>query len=274
MQKLTNQLKIEIIEKYNNNPNLTMVALAKQYNISQPTLSYLFKSNGVKVNFRHRKYKFQEDIFDNIDSEIKAYWLGFLYGDGGINQTSLKLELSAKDINHLEKFKLFMLGNNPIIKGKKNCYYINYTSKYLTNSLKKYGIIQNKTYLTNTTPQINSNLLKHFYRGILDSDGSINKGIRKKSKANYRIDFTSHHISFLQEIKFWICQQLNKINIGCIRERTNNRNHHWANFCIDGNINFENLYNLFYKDSVIYLDRKYIKATEFLNEIRYQNNIS
>lgn len=42
-----------------------------------------------------------------IDTEEKAYWLGFLYADGAVSKNTNTIELSLKssDISHLEKYK-------------------------------------------------------------------------------------------------------------------------------------------------------------------------
>ena len=45
--------------------------------------------------------------FDKINTEEKAYWLGFLYADGSISSKEDKIELglAEKDLHHIEKFK-------------------------------------------------------------------------------------------------------------------------------------------------------------------------
>ncbi|MGM9535052.1 MAG: hypothetical protein ACI3VR_07355, partial [Intestinibacter sp.] len=62
--------------------------------------------------------KFNEHIFDVIDTEEKAYWLGFIFADGYIGSTPLEpnkksvynfeLSLKLEDTSHLEKFKSFI----------------------------------------------------------------------------------------------------------------------------------------------------------------------
>lgn len=49
-------------------------------------------------------------VFDVIDTEEKAYWLGFLYADGNIGSTECKLEvnLQASDWEHMKKFQEFL----------------------------------------------------------------------------------------------------------------------------------------------------------------------
>ncbi|NPA53315.1 MAG: hypothetical protein GXO21_01455, partial [Aquificae bacterium] len=57
-----------------------------------------------------RKYLFKEDIFSEIDTFEKAYWYGFLMGDGHIRLDEkrsireLILGLGKKDYGHLIKF--------------------------------------------------------------------------------------------------------------------------------------------------------------------------
>ena len=60
-------------------------------------------------------------FFENIDTEEKAYWLGFMYADGYIisnngryGQEQIGITLSTKDLGHLEKFKQSIEATNPI----------------------------------------------------------------------------------------------------------------------------------------------------------------
>ena len=45
--------------------------------------------------------------FQTIDTENKAYWLGFIYADGCVSKDLhyLTIDLSIADIDHIEKFK-------------------------------------------------------------------------------------------------------------------------------------------------------------------------
>nr|DAG90196.1 MAG TPA: endonuclease [Crassvirales sp.] len=52
------------------------------------------------------KSEFNRDFFSVIDTEEKAYWLGFLYADGFISASgnTVGLSISLKDIDHLKKY--------------------------------------------------------------------------------------------------------------------------------------------------------------------------
>ena len=57
-----------------------------------------------------RKHFFDENYFESIDTEEKAYWLGFIAADGCIvksgdyNSYRLYINLGNIDENHLQKF--------------------------------------------------------------------------------------------------------------------------------------------------------------------------
>lgn len=63
-----------------------------------------------KISKTCKKYSLNEHVFDVIDNQEKAYWLGFLMADGYNHQTKscVALRLKAEDREILEKFKLFL----------------------------------------------------------------------------------------------------------------------------------------------------------------------
>ena len=46
----------------------------------------------------NRKYYFNNEYFDRIDTEEKAYWLGFLYADGYISSNNNGFGCSLKKV--------------------------------------------------------------------------------------------------------------------------------------------------------------------------------
>lgn len=212
-----------------------------------------------------RKYHFNEQAFDKIDSQDKAYWLGFLLGDGHISHYSLIVELSIKDKGHLQKLIKFMNGNNVIQETRKNCCVVKFNSVLLVKSLNKY-MCSRKTYADVLTPKLNKKYLPHFYRGLLDSDGWIAEHKNKRSgRSQYEFGFSSYNVGILKEIQAWL------IANGCTSKgyiiTRKRENQQVSQFIIGGANNFSKIYHLFYDNSNYYLDRKFLKASHFYNLI-------
>ena len=81
-----------------------------KYGINKKTLTRYLKERNIPIIQNFGAYSINEKVFEKIDSEEKAYWLGFLYADGfvGAKNNQIGLGVALKDINHLEKYKQFL----------------------------------------------------------------------------------------------------------------------------------------------------------------------
>ena len=57
---------------------ISLTEMGKREKIDRRTIEKHFKELGIKIVNKQNSAKFDENIFDNIDSEDKAYWLGFI----------------------------------------------------------------------------------------------------------------------------------------------------------------------------------------------------
>ena len=127
-----------------------------------------------------RKYIVDETFFDVIDTEEKAYWLGFLTADGSLyDDNTISLWLVRKDRRHLSKFKRALKSKHPIhdltvtYKGKKYPQSrIQIYSRQLYKSLQKCGVVPRKTF-TCRPFDVPTYLVYHYWRGLVDGDGCI-----------------------------------------------------------------------------------------------------
>ena len=94
--------------------------LAKKYKKDAMAISRAIKKAGYEVVNRQNLIKINEHIFDTIDTEEKAYWLGFLFADGNVSKRDncFEMSLAEKDKEHLEKFNNF-INHSRNIKLKK-----------------------------------------------------------------------------------------------------------------------------------------------------------
>ena len=145
--------------------------IGKILNLDRAAVSRNLKKLGIDTS-RNTLIK---DIFRQIDTEEKAYWLGFLYADGYVSKyNQVEVSLALKDKNHLEKLKVFINTNTNIITDDHRCRLL-FCSKELVNDLASLGCVNNKS-LTLTFPtkeQVPQELLRHFLRGYVDGDGCL-----------------------------------------------------------------------------------------------------
>lgn len=179
----------EIIDLFTNK-GVSIKKLSKIYHFNQGTISNMLKSNGIKVV--PHEIKINENIFDEIDTEEKAYWLGFLYADGTISSQSpnkrsrfeVKLALKYSDISHLKKFNVFMeyKGMNLKAISQNSTLGIKWaiSNKHLWETLNNLGCVPKKSLILKY-PDIsifkNKNFIFDFIRGYNDGDGCISYSV-------------------------------------------------------------------------------------------------
>ena len=259
----------EAIELYKKEKNYTKIA--KKINVNRKTVSYYLRLKGFSSNDKYvrkinpnklRKYNYNycEKLFEKIDTEEKAYWLGFLYADGYISASKNVISLSLKkdDIDHLKKFRSFLkLENKPFQEKKKkmnNKIYVSYSfsfnSEKIKKDLEKLGCINNKTFLLKfpNKKQVSKKFISHFIRGYIDGDGCITNS--QTSKIRLEILGTKE---FLTEYQKWTKNNFNKL---CQFSKSD------IYRSIYSGKNAIKILNSVYNNATIYLERKYNKFLE------------
>lgn len=246
-------------------PNVNVSTLSKEYRITPKTLSeYLTKYYpDVKV---FGKANFNEHIFDSIDTEEKAYWLGFIYADGTISSSPLRkdegakvqyqfeLSLSSKDYTHLLKFADFLNYDRKKVYCDDVRCRLSVYSKHLWNVLNCNGCTPQKS-LTLKFPRKeifdNIFLIRHFIRGYFDGDGSI---ICNNNTIKFHLLGTS---SFLSEIKKYL--NVPELSLHILHPEKQSI----TKYIQTTGKKALSMFDIIYKDSTIYLNRKYEKYLSF-----------
>ena len=93
------------VEEYLNTEKPSLTKIAKNNGIGRNVLSKRIKELGYDVVNYQNKVKFDNTVFDSIDSEEKAYWLGFIFADGYISSQegnyNFEISLKGSDKEHL-----------------------------------------------------------------------------------------------------------------------------------------------------------------------------
>ena len=203
---------------------------------------------------------FNDEIFENIDTEEKAYWLGFLYADGYLDETRSALELSLQlsDKEHLDKFYKFVNCTREVKLDTYRCR-TSLTSKKLAKSLVKHGCTQKKSF-TITFPKISTSLLRHFVRGYFDGDGTITFGSKNDLKYS-SASLCSGSSDFIEEVVSVFNTQTGS---KCKQKGHKSKSSTLYIVTLKSNLCVTFL-NWLYKDATVYMNRKYN---------RYQNSIA
>lgn len=184
--RINENLEKHIILEYTE--GITQSELSKRYGVSQSTIHRVLLRYDTQSRSFHEamwlKNPFDERFFREINTEEKAYWLGFLTGDGCIRKDPrsehyfIGLGLKLEDRPHIEKFLRAV--NAPKAHIYDYAYkdrnggvsIIRLSSKHMFQDLINYGITPNKS--LKEVPWVGSpELMHHYWRGILDSDGTV-----------------------------------------------------------------------------------------------------
>lgn len=254
---LTEKEKNNIISMYVND-NLSCLKIGNIVNLGHATIHNKLTEWGVDTSAPN--YIVNDYFFDNLDNEYSCYWSGFILGDGSIFGDRVRIELHRKDRKHLQKFLDDLDSNYPIAnRRKREISYIQITSKHMVDSLKKYGVVQNKIYIAKPVIADYPSLQKHVYRGLIDSDGSL--GIYKGSPS-ITLSGTKDVCDGFREFCKILCNSKAKVH--------DIKNNKGFSFNIGGKYSIPVIREL-YSDSNIYLDRKYKIAMRILNLEKYKN---
>ena len=128
--------------------------------------------------------EYNRHIFDNIDSNEKAYWLGFIIADGYVNddKNMLRIKIGDKDKNHLIKFINFLDGDISMLKSEIHNttgnveWYVSTYAPQIRNALKDLKVEQAKSG-KEKIPPIEEKHYRDFIRGLWDGDGFIRESL-------------------------------------------------------------------------------------------------
>lgn len=244
----------------------TKTELAKSLNVSSDTIAYWQNKHCIPSPKRiKKKYELDCDFFAKIDTEEKAYWLGFIMADGCISTSNKKcpnsrldIVLNENDNQHLNKVKKALQSTAPIenkvVHDKRgfstNSSRIRFSSVVLCRDLIKWGVVPQKTG-KEIMPDIENDLLRHFIRGFFDGDGTI--CCQYKTDKRYRFHIGSASLLIIKQIISYF--KTFNIELKYYTDLSYKKPFYY----IDSNSHIitQKVMHILYDDAKIYLDRKY-----------------
>lgn len=273
-RKLQNGDKEEMIRLYTEE-GLSAPKIAEKFGVVHTLVIRYLKQAGVERRSAeecHRIYEINEDFFDVIDTEEKAYFLGFLYADGFNSQdlNAITLSLNADDIEILRKLSRLIYVKDPedrikiydrTHEGKNPEASLKLYSKHMCGVLEKLGCPQAKTFKLKYPEWMPEHLHRHFIRGYFDGDGSIYSRTSKEHRTyNIRIISTLDFIKGVEKII------KNTLNVNFTTSKHAKSEVYYITMC--GNRTVKKTLDWIYEGANIFLERKYNRYLDLLSEIK------
>lgn len=240
----------------------SVLSISKMVTYSYDIVNRVIRESGRLIRGNRiyaKKYDCDSKYFNDIDTEEKAYWLGFIYADGTItfngSYNQLSIALKSEDKGHLQKFAKSMNSNNPVLDYTNSQFNKDYSKIVLRNEeicqdLINLGAVKNKSLVLKFPKTLKTNLIRHFIRGYFDGDGCITYINHKKRLVNvYQLKIVGTY-EMLYEL-YNIFGLKSKFEF----DKTKEVNNYTLEF--GGNRQVERVMDYMYEDSIIYLDRKY-----------------
>lgn len=223
-----------------------------------------------------RRYTQDNTYFQKIDTERKAYWLGFLYADGCVhdrseNQNYLHIHLQPEDRYLLEMFVKDLKSDRIVGTNNRGYAVLVVNSNKIGKDLIRLGCVPRKSNILKfpTEDIVPKLLIKDFIRGYMDGDGCISTYMKLKKGANIP--------SFICEIKFvGTYDMLLGINRYFKSEKEILINRH-SPTCYQISFagrKYKDIVDSLYKDATIYMNRKKKKWDEFTTYMYYKDTES
>lgn len=199
--KLKKQDQKDIVKMYLSNK--TTVDIAKIYNCTPKAVNDVLRKHNVEIRKGKTafvNYKQYPVLFDSIDNNFKAYFLGFMLTDGYLTQGRNSISIQLKDYDAVKFISEHI--NSTVVNVSRGMYRTSYYSAVDIENLKRLGVIHNKS-LTLQGPRLSSNENKHLHyilRGIIDGDGWIRKDGKEFFICSASKDFIQWCITSLESL--------------------------------------------------------------------------
>jgi len=248
----------EELRRFYNEANMTQKEIANYYGCGRNTIYRRMQEYDIEVRDNSHSISYlnvNEDYFEEIDTKKKAYWVGFITGDGNVYNNMLSFNLSKNDKQQLKKFKDDIKSQHKLSDVEcNNGVKLAITRKKIVEDLINLGIVPDKSHKNISIPNVPDKFINHFIRGLFDADGGVYK------RENY----------YGQEFEITGSERIiNEVN-DILVELVGNRNKITDNGdCVDLNFyaydDLKTIYHYLYDDADRYLERKKETFDEVVN---------
>lgn len=271
-KRLSKDIEIKAIEAYKSGKS--SIEVGKELGIVGKSVLNIVQRNGLEtrtIQETNRVHKVREDIFDVVDTEEKAYWLGFITADGCITKTDkrshLSIGLGLKDELHVRKLGEFLIEGEPPVsivdsrrynKVHKSVRLTAY-SQHMVDRLIELGITPRKSLKESVCKEIPEVFMRHYWRGLIDGDGCIHKSVLNIGTSSLILYGGPEIVGAFKHLVELKVGGNRKISVCGKKGGVNS-------YTLGVKADIVVMLEYLYKDSTIYLDRKKEKAETIIAE--------
>ena len=224
-----------------------------------------------------------EDYFETIDTQEKAYFLGLIIADGNIfdpiNSTHhgskwVSITLDEGDLYILEKFKEEVGLSSVVASDGRGARYVAVRSDKMAEDLAKYYIVPRKSFITQFPFNVPKDMYRHVIRGILDGDGNVQA--KSYIPKDGRIRF-KHQMSFCGSHRLMVelSDILNEmIDIKGNLKIYDYKNRHLSELVLRNTHNMRNFGLWIYDGATIFMKRKRELFDKFMEHYKLSYDIA
>lgn len=154
------------------------------------------------------KHNFDDNFFEEIDTEFKAYYLGLIASDGCILKRGFQIFLHKDDVLIFEIFRKVFCPGLKITKrkgsnGGQGAKGVTVNSQKISEDLCKHLYIKpgKKSHSVKFPEHLTDEMKWHFLRGYFDGDGSV---MTTRSHGYPRCNIVSNSLNMLKSIKEFV----------------------------------------------------------------------
>lgn len=256
------------VDYYQSNDKATIGSTAKKFNVGDKLLSTALTELGLrKKPIPNNNFTLKHNFFDAVDTEEKAYFVGFIFADGCVSVRNNKISaitiaLNARDRDIIDKFSNAINNTNIVSIRESNnrkIVSLSITSEQMANSLCMLGVMPQKTYKAKSLPQVPEEFIIPMLRGFFDGDGGIHYS---KDKKRIQISATAYSEEIVKEFQQKIDCLIQKDKSNKITGVENKYNAIW-----NGRTQSIKILHLLYDDAEVYLNRKYDLAQQIFADV-------
>lgn len=269
-KNFSNEEKENIVKLYLEGKST--VEIGKMYKFDHHSIASVLDEYNIDrrdASHCNRTYSVNEEYFDNIDTQNKAYFLGFLFADGNncMQKSTIRIALQEKDRDILEKLRIDIGSNKPLcLKSSehkrnngegydyKDQYALDVCNKHWCERLSELGCVPNKSLVLKFPDYLSDEMLPHFIRGYFDGDGCIVNA--KSGNHNINLTSTKDFCISVQNIVF------NLFGIKSYIRSASNKNGITSVWTLSKKQDIKTFLDWIYKDAELYLKRKYDRYLE------------